>query len=80
MFDKNQNKIFCDHVDDTGFHIVEMGCQMVQLLSANIVGPTVFVNLTPASLVLLTTDSELQHVLFSCYSLPKTIEIFSKLQ
>ena len=30
------------------FHIVDMGCQMVQLLSAHIVGPTMFVNLTPA--------------------------------
>ena len=40
--------ILCDHVDHTRFHIVEMGCQMVQLLSAHIVGPTMFVNLTPA--------------------------------
>ena len=30
------------------FHIVEMGCQMVLLLSADNVGPTMFVNLTPA--------------------------------
>ena len=37
-----------DHVDHTRFHIVEMGCQMVQLLSAHIVGPTMCVNLTPA--------------------------------
>ena len=29
-----------DHVDHTRFHIVEMGYQMVQLLSAHIVGPT----------------------------------------
>ena len=36
----------CDH--DTRFHIAEMECQMVQLLSAYIVGPTMFVNLTPA--------------------------------
>ena len=41
-------QILCDHVDHTRFHIVEMGCQMVQLLSAHIAGPTVFVNLTPA--------------------------------
>ena len=41
-------KILCDHVDHTRFHIVEMGRQMVQLLSAHIVGPTMFVNLTPA--------------------------------
>ena len=41
-------QILCDHVDHTRFHIVEMGCQMVQLLSAHIVGPTMFVNLTPA--------------------------------
>ena len=41
-------QILCDHVDDTLFHIVEMGCQMVQRLSAHIVGPTMFINLTPA--------------------------------
>ena len=41
-------QILCDHVDHTRFHIVEMGCQMVQLLLARIVGPTMFVNLTPA--------------------------------
>ena len=41
-------QILCDHVDHTRFHIVEMGCQMVQLLSAHIVGLTMFVNLTPA--------------------------------
>ena len=41
-------EILGDHVDHTLFHIVEMGCQMVQLLSAHIVGPTMFVNLTPA--------------------------------
>ena len=41
-------QILCDHVDHTRFHIVEMGCQMVQRLSADIVGPTMFVNLTPA--------------------------------
>ena len=33
-------QILYDHDDHTRFHIVEMGCQMVQLLSANIVGPT----------------------------------------
>ena len=41
-------QIWCDHVDHKRFHIGEMGCQMVQLLSAHIVGPTMFVNLTPA--------------------------------
>ena len=41
-------QILYDHVGHTRFHIVEMGCQMVQLLSAYIVGPTMFVNLTPA--------------------------------
>ena len=44
-------QILYDHVDHTRFHIVEMGCQMVQLLSAYIVGPTMLVNLIP---VLLT--------------------------
>ena len=44
-------QILCDHVDHTRFHIVEMGCQMVQLLSAHIVGPTMFVNLTPADVL-----------------------------
>ena len=41
-------QILCDHVHHTRFHIVEMGCQMVQLLLAHIVGPTMFVNLAPA--------------------------------
>ena len=40
--------ILCDHVSHTRLHTVEMGCQMVQLLSAHIVGPTMCVNLTPA--------------------------------
>ena len=30
-------QILCDHVDHRRFHIVETGCQMVQLLSAHIV-------------------------------------------
>ena len=41
-------QILHDHVDHTRFDIVEMECQMVQLLYADIVGPTVFDNLTPA--------------------------------
>ena len=41
-------QILYDHVDKTCFHIVEMGCQMVQLVSAYIVGPTMLVSLTPA--------------------------------
>ena len=45
---ETKTQILCGHVDHTRFHIVEMGCQMVQLLSARIVGPTMFVNLTPA--------------------------------
>ena len=47
-------KIFVDH---TRFHIVEMGCRMVQLLSAQIVGPTMFVNLTPALSSTITVQS-----------------------
>ena len=43
-------QILYDHVDHTRFHIVEMGCQIIQLLSAYI-GPTMFVNLTLALLV-----------------------------
>ena len=41
-------QILCDHVSHTRLHTVEMGCQMVQLLSAHIVGPTMCANLTPA--------------------------------
>ena len=41
-------QILRDHVDHTHFHIVEIGCQLVQLLSAHIIGPTMFINLTPA--------------------------------
>ena len=41
-------QILCDHVDHTSFYIVEMGYLMVQLLSAHIVGPTKFINLTTA--------------------------------
>ena len=54
-------QILYDHVDHTRFHIVEMGCRhLVQLLSAYIVGPTMFLNLTPASgvqLVILETQN-----------------------
>ena len=39
-FTKTKMQILYDHVDQTRFHNVEMGCQMVQLLSAYIVGPT----------------------------------------
>ena len=41
-------QILCDHVSHTRLHTVEMACQMVQLLSAHIVGPTMCVNLTLA--------------------------------
>ena len=41
-------QILCDRVDHTRFHIVEMECQMIQLLSSCFVGPAMFVNLTPA--------------------------------
>ena len=44
-------QILCDHVNHTRLHIVEMGCQMVQLLSAHIVGRTMCVNLTLALVV-----------------------------
>ena len=43
-------QILCDHVSHTRLHTVEMGCQMAQLLSAHIVGPTMCVNLTLALL------------------------------
>ena len=56
---KTKIQIFCNHVDHTRFHIVEMGYQMVQLLSAHIVGPTMFVNLTPALGIKLTKLSTL---------------------
>ena len=42
-------QILYDYVDHTRFYTVEMGCQIVQLLSAFIVGPTMFADLTPAS-------------------------------
>ena len=41
-------QILRDHVSHTRLHTVEMGCQMVQLLSAHIVGLTMCVNLTLA--------------------------------
>ena len=41
-------EILCDQVSHTRLHTVEMGCQLVQLLSAHIVGPTMCVNLTLA--------------------------------
>ena len=46
-------QILCDHVSHTPLHTVEMGCEMVQLLSAHIVGPTMCVNLTLALFQLL---------------------------
>ena len=47
-FTETKIQILYDHVDHTDFHIVEMGCQVVQLLSACTAGPTMFVNLTPS--------------------------------
>ena len=47
-------QILCDHVSHTRLHTVEMGCQMVQLLSAHIVGPTMCVNLTLALVLKFT--------------------------
>ena len=41
-------QILCDHVSHTRLQTVEMGRQLVQLLSAHIVGPTMCVNLTLA--------------------------------
>ena len=41
-------QILCDHVSHTRLHTVEMGCQMVKLWSAHIVGPTMCVNLNLA--------------------------------
>ena len=41
-------QILCDHVSHTRLHTVEMGCQVVQALSARIIGPTMCVNLTLA--------------------------------
>ena len=41
-------QILCDHVSHTRLHTVEIGCKMVQLLSAHIVGPTMCVNLALA--------------------------------
>ena len=47
-------QILYDHVDHTRFHIVQMGCQMVQLLSVYIVERTMFVNLTPGLAIGIT--------------------------
>ena len=52
-------QILCDRVSHTRLHTVEMGCQMVQLLSAHIVGPTMCVNLTLA----LVSMHQLMHFL-----------------
>ena len=41
-------QILCDHVSHTRLHTVEIGCQMVQLLSAHIVRPSMCVILTLA--------------------------------
>ena len=43
-----KRQILYDHVDHTRLHIVEMRCQMVQLLSGYIIGPTMFVIFPPA--------------------------------
>ena len=48
MFDRPKIQTLYDHVDHTRFHIVEMGYQMVQLLSADNAEQTIFVNFTPA--------------------------------
>ena len=73
-------QILCDHVDHTRFHIVEMGCQMIQLLSAQIVGPTMFVNLTPAkdNFLMFAIKHLIQRQLEACKSLngsPDTCQV-----
>ena len=55
-------QILYGHVDYRRFCIVEMGCQMVQLLSAYIVGPTMFVNLTQPKDVIRLLDSNEQNL------------------
>ena len=57
-------QILCDHVSHTHLHTVEMGCQMVQLLSAHIVEPTMCVNLT---LALLSPDFKCKVDSFNLY-------------
>ena len=58
-------QILCDHVDHTRFHIVEMGCQMAQLLSAHIVRPTMCVNLTPALVTNFCSHEKFYQSVFS---------------
>ena len=60
-------QILCDHVDHTRFRIVEMGCQMVQLLSAHIAGPTMLVNLTPAKACLHTSRKDHSHMVANTF-------------
>ena len=54
---ENKIQILCDHVSHTRLHTVEMGCQMVQLLSAHIVGPTMCVILTLALFICFSFDN-----------------------
>ena len=39
-----KTQILCDHVDHTSFCILEMGCQIIQLLRVNIVESTVLLS------------------------------------
>ena len=52
-------QILYDHVDCIRFHNVDMGYQMVQLLSADLVGPKMFVNLTPDLVVIISMKMQL---------------------
>ena len=63
-------QILYDHVDHARFNIVEIGCQMVQRLSAYIVGPTLFVKLTPKS---HTLSKKLEHTVMACLLLFRPI-------
>ena len=55
---KTKIQILYDHVDRTHFHMVEMGCKIIQFLSADIVGPTMFVYLTPSPSLHSTAEYE----------------------
>ena len=53
------------NADHTCFYIIEMGYQVVQLLLAYVVGPTMFVNLTPALHAFVSTLLLLDETNFS---------------
>ena len=72
-------QILCDHVSHTRLHTVEVGCQMIQLLSAHIVGPTMCVNLTLSLVQIVAISDFTKDYLIKQKIIPSNIYVWQAL-